>query len=733
MKLSNTSFLLRFNPTLRIAALVLTFLPFSYLHSQMTDNWEWVNPRPQGNTLHTMDFVNENTGFTAGRFSTILKTTNSGVSWLKVNHDIQPDYIVTPDLLSMDFVNASIGYVGGYNQLLLKTTNGGLNWQTLALPNEEQFDSLFSVMDIKFMNNNVGYALGFFQLKSKIWKTTNGGETWATQTTGGANYLNSLYFVDENYGYAAGGALGGEVIRTTNGGATWQMVYEPKYAVYSIKFITPLKGFVGCETGRIYKTTDGGNSWTFAFSNTSLDITSLGFINETTGFGFGTGSVCTRTTDGGENWTEYPMGMPSGSQYFDSYVSPGGIINTAGAYGSMARSTDGGNTFIAPPTATKGYISNIKFVNDNTGYAVAGFSSGDILKTTDAGNTWVSQITEYTTPIYGISFRNAETGYLAGSISLYKTINGGTNWSKVYNSTSNEIFTDIFFTSDNTGYAVGTYGVMKKTTNAGLSWVSSTVPIAGTGLNSVFFVNDNTGYVAGEDNSASKTTNGGMTWQSMEDIAQTSDMSLNCVFFENENTGYIASDGAVHKTTNAGANWVLSNSPHGAYNKVQFRGNFGYAIGSEGRIIKTTNGGTNWMIQPMVTTNQLFGLYFNSDNYVYLGGILGTMLKTIPTELMPTSISNISSGVAKDFSLGQNYPNPFNPLTNIKFSIAKQGFVSLKIYNLQGREVAELVNRNINSGEYSVSWDAAHFTSGVYFYKLEQNGLSETKKMMLIK
>ena len=86
-----------------------------------------------------------------------------------------------------------------------------------------------------------------------------------------------------------------------------------------------------------------------------------------------------------------------------------------------------------------------------------------------------------------------------------------------------------------------------------------------------------------------------------------------------------------------------------------------------------------------------------------------------------------------DYKLEQNYPNPFNPATNIKYQIAKTDFVSLKVYDIMGREVATLVNGNMNAGNYETTFDCTNLTSGVYYYKLSSGNFRETKKLLLIK
>ncbi len=106
----------------------------------------------------------------------------------------------------------------------------------------------------------------------------------------------------------------------------------------------------------------------------------------------------------------------------------------------------------------------------------------------------------------------------------------------------------------------------------------------------------------------------------------------------------------------------------------------------------------------------------------------------------PIGITPINTEVPEGFSLGQNFPNPFNPVTNIGLRIARFGFVSLKVYNITGKEAAVLVNENLGAGTYNVDFDASQLASGTYFYRLvvgdnTNNGVSFTdvKKMILVK
>ncbi|MBI5463484.1 MAG: T9SS type A sorting domain-containing protein, partial [Ignavibacteriales bacterium] len=98
----------------------------------------------------------------------------------------------------------------------------------------------------------------------------------------------------------------------------------------------------------------------------------------------------------------------------------------------------------------------------------------------------------------------------------------------------------------------------------------------------------------------------------------------------------------------------------------------------------------------------------------------------------PSSVRQDAMTATK-FELSQNFPNPFNPSTSIRYSVPVSGMVSLKIYDVLGREVMTVVNQHQSEGAYTVSLDASTLSSGMYVYKLESGALSVSKKMMLLK
>ncbi|MBI4810067.1 MAG: T9SS type A sorting domain-containing protein [Ignavibacteriales bacterium] len=104
----------------------------------------------------------------------------------------------------------------------------------------------------------------------------------------------------------------------------------------------------------------------------------------------------------------------------------------------------------------------------------------------------------------------------------------------------------------------------------------------------------------------------------------------------------------------------------------------------------------------------------------------------IPGRIL-TSIEQSASTLPLEYRLKQNYPNPFNPSTTIKFDIPQASYVTLKIYNMLGQELTELINEEKKPGAYNVTWNAFGFSSGIYFYRMTAGNFSDIKKMLLVR
>ena len=115
-----------------------------------------------------------------------------------------------------------------------------------------------------------------------------------------------------------------------------------------------------------------------------------------------------------------------------------------------------------------------------------------------------------------------------------------------------------------------------------------------------------------------------------------------------------------------------------------------------------------------------------------LAQLMFTRIKINKDSVVTGTINNFNE-IPNAYNLQQNYPNPFNPTTTIKYAIPRPGFVSLKVYDVLGKEVANLVNQEMATGYYSVDFDGSNLGSGVYFYRIESAGFIQTRKMLLIK
>ena len=160
--------------------------------------------------------------------------------------------------------------------------------------------------------------------------------------------------------------------------------------------------------------------------------------------------------------------------------------------------------------------------------------------------------------------------------------------------------------------------------------------------------------------------------------------------------------------------------------------NYLYAgTGTNGKVYCSTNWGSTWK-------DVSGGLNVLKVNCLSILGpylIAGTNngIWRISLYQLLTANKDEQSRLTNNFSLSQNYPNPFNPSTIINYSIPKSSFVSIKVYNVLGKEVATLVNEQKSAANYSVQFNGSDLSSGVYFYRMEVGGFVETKKLILMK
>ena len=376
---------------------------------------------------------------------------------------------------------------------------------------------------------------------------------------------------------------------------------------------------------------------------------------------------------------------------------------------------------------------DFSFPNSQTGYGVSvGFQ---VIKTTDGGITW-NAVANEGKDVQSIYFVNAETGFVCGDNGkIFKSTDGGYNWNINLQANNGFYINDIVFTDLNTGYACSR-DVVYKTSDQGASWDTLRNGIDGWQYR-IDFVNNNTGYVTG-DYGLYKTTNGGENWFYLDTIESAQGFT-----FVDEMTGYADSyyRGRIYKTTNGGYDWntIFDNDTLDVYNIFAVGYDTVYAGTQKGIILKSVNGGSTWQYQYLDiqgTDRQTAGLYFINGTTGFCSGGINAPFFFYTTTGGTVGISTIGNEIPTAFKLYQNYPNPFNPETKIRFEIPQQvnnNYIILSIYNSLGQVVKNLVNEELQPGNYEYTFNASNLSSGIYFYRMQAGDFTQSKRMILLK
>jgi hypothetical protein len=192
--------------------------------------------------------------------------------------------------------------------------------------------------------------------------------------------------------------------------------------------------------------------------------------------------------------------------------------------------------------------------------------------------------------------------------------------------------------------------------------------------------------------------------------------------------------GGVFRSTDNGQHWTASSS--GLTNPVVIAltvsgpNLFAGTIG--GGVFLSTNAGAAWTsVNSGLTNPDVRELVVAGTNL--FAGTNGSGVWRRPLSDVVATVQNPSTGLPIRFGLDQNFPNPFNPTTTIPYGINHPGHVSLKVYNMIGQEVATVLDASQPAGHYSVTFDAGTLSSGVYFYRLQTSGLTETRRMVVLR
>jgi hypothetical protein len=727
----------------------------------------------------------------------VWKSTNFCQTWTSVFYNQNTSSV---GALAIDPGNPEIIYcgTGEANSLrshypgtgVFKSTNGGLNWTFKGLPNSYNIGNIA----VNPLNTSEVYVavLGAGRKKNSergLYKSTNGGDTWNL----------SLYIADSV------GAVD-VVLNPQNPSivyaAMWERLRREDYIKYG-----------GVKSG-LYISSNSGTNWSLVtngfpsndatLGRISLDISasSPNILYALLAYANGNTRGLYKTTDGGNSWTVVNSSAGNSSNYawFNRIckVNPSNPSNVyvGGLY--MNISNNGGTSF-------GGSIDNhvdqhaVAFAISNPNFVVIG-NDGGIEYSTNGGSTWTESLTLPVTQFYAGDINYTNPVDIMGGTQdngTNRTTNGAlNNWVDIYGGDGFYCLYD--YQNPQRMYAESQNGAVGRSTNGGASFTSAT-----SGLD-LTYTNWSTPFVMDKTNplilylgtyKIFKTTNGMQSWTAISpDLANGHIVNLGTVTTvdvskSNPNVVYAGTDDAnVWVTTNGGGNWAKINSglPNRWVTRVTIHPDSanicyvslsGYKIDTTGaHIYKTTNYGANWINKggnlPDAPVNDIIvdprkssNLYIATDLGVMvsyndgtfwqiLGGGLPSYIPVhdltlhLPTLkliawthgrsaysiiLPPVTYITKTEEIVSEYKLNENYPNPFNSETVIKFSIPETGSANISVYDINGKKVAELFNSGSARGEYKINWDARNLSSGVYFVKLTTAKYAKVIKSLLIK
>lgn len=393
-----------------------------------------------------------------------------------------------------------------------------------------------------------------------------------------------------------------------------------------------------------------------------------------------------------------------------------------GYHGNIIHTSDGGETWIKQVLPADTFnLREICLLNVNVGYIIG--ENGLILGTKDGGRTWLQQESGANKHyLMGLSFIDENTGWVTGEMDdgtkrggiLLHTTSGGVKWDTLSDRSDMILYYDVKFADKNNGVVIGSYGFDNCTpikvyrTYDGGKHLTEISEFSGAHTRYLFMNNIDTLWTGLFG--FAKSFDGGFTWDASYNI-QIEDSVFTLPMFIN------------FLQINGKTGWAI----------VLF-----YSQTLSTVLYCTDDYAFTWKIVSVPEDFYPFCIT-SASQYLFVGGKNG---KIITNKLTPVDI-NEEKTKQYTFNLLQNYPNPFNPETQIKYSLKEDAFVTLKIFDILGNEIATLVNEPMNQGIHSVNFSAEggsasggnklRLSSRVYIYQLQANNYIASRKMIITK
>jgi photosystem II stability/assembly factor-like uncharacterized protein len=736
-----------------------------------------------------------NTGFPTVSVSTIVIDPSSQntlyIGTGEFKRYSQPGQIGTP------------GARATYGLGILKSTDGGTTWSQTGLNWQLQDYKSIQRIVIHPTNRQILYAA----TSDGVYKTTDGGNTWSQSLATPATMDIVINPFTPSVLYASCGQLNTSpnpgLYKTTNDGASWTQLSGglpttnfgrtalALYASPTTEIVFAGVGDASALTASLYKTTNGGMTWTLANSNNYASQQSW-YDN----------TVAVKPTDSSKVYSAgldiylSTTGGTSPVQMSFWYAGYGGVVPAGGAEG--------------PTNYVHADHHIIAFDPSNPTRMFFGCDGG-IFESTDGGQTFAGRNGGYATTEFYNGFASATTDSLVayGGLQDNGTLKfeGSLSWNKTYGGDGGWCAIDPV--NKNIAYEEYVYLDISKTTDGGQTWYSAAPSVSGnsseTNFISPFVVCPSNGNVlyAGA-RTVYKSIDGGTSWTATNGGQLLNGTQLSCLATSWHSTdtvyagtgtsistpSYSTGTNQIFFTSNGGTNWINVTANYTGGLPTRFPTDL-YVSPQDSRVVyltysgygtphvfKSTNAGQNWMnitanlpdipVQSVLTDDQYPNdIYVGTDLGVYRSTDGGMSWSQFSTGMPPAMILDLSispknrvlraatfgNGVYEHglkpatgkgvpvvvktqplgFTLNQNYPNPFNPTTLISFTLPKTAHTTLKIYDITGRNVQTLLDEQTSAGTHQVTFNASNLASGTYLYKLTSGNLTETKKMTLVK
>ena len=383
-----------------------------------------------------------------------------------------------------------------------------------------------------------------------------------------------------------------------------------------------------------------------------------------------------------------------------------------------------------------------------------GFSNGSYqtLRSSDNGTSWSDITSSFPDDnVYHIlSFGNtvlAVTDLLGGpnDYFIYASTDDGITWSEksIIDRGPNNGAVLSLASDGNNLFALTNRRSIYKSTDGGSTWVETVINYTGTSGILSFAASGNTYLAVLQGDGAILSTDAGLNW-----TLKNSTSSIDWIYKINNDIWGFTLFAGIYKYNLSTNEWENNFLPGSFYkpisiatNGTQLISSFLGFLTSDTRYYSSNNNGTSWS---ELTTDTIglgnkilspYALAVNSSYYfaAYWRTVSGTITSSVYRLPLTTTSLTSEKSIPNSYHLSQNYPNPFNPSTTISWQLAASSFVTLKVHNVLGKEVAALVNEEVQAGMHSVNFDASHLSSGIYFYTLKTNSFMQTKKMILLR